>query len=143
MSLNGAYDDGNIFARILRGEMPCARIHEDAATLSIMDAFPQTRGHCLVIPKAKARNLLDLPPEAIGPLFLRVQQVAQAVKAALQPDGLVITQFNGAPGGQTVFHLHVHIIPRYEGVALHGHGQAPMAQQADLQALAAEIAAKL
>jgi len=143
MSLEGSYDESNVFARILRGDLPCARVHEDAAALTIMDAFPQSRGHCLIIPKRKARNLLELPPEEVGPLFERVQQVAKAVRAALDPDGLVITQFNGAPGGQTVFHLHVHVIPRYEGGALKGHGQAPPADAGELQALAAAIAANL
>lgn len=143
MSLTGAYDDNNIFAKILRGEMPAAKVQEDAEALVIMDVFPQSRGHCLIIPKARARNLLELAPEAAPALFARVQQVAKAVAAALKPDGIVITQFNGAPAGQTVFHLHVHVIPRYEGEALKGHGHAPMADMAALQALAAQIAAEL
>lgn len=143
MSLEGAYDPANVFARILRGEIPAARVAEDAQTLVIMDAFPQSRGHTLIIPKVEARNLLELPEAAVGPLFTRVRQVTAAVRKALQPDGIVVTQFNGAPAGQTVFHLHVHVIPRYEGENLKGHGQAPMADRAELEDLARRIAAEL
>jgi len=142
MSLRAPYDDQNVFARILRGELPAAAVHEDALALTIMDAFPQSRGHCLVIPKAPARTLMDLAPALVGPLFGRVQQVAGAVIAALEPDGVVVTQFNGAPAGQTVFHLHVHIIPRYAGEELKGHGGGA-AELQELQALAARISARL
>ena len=124
MSLDGTYDPGNIFAKILRGEMPAVRVFEDDDVLAFLDVFPQARGHTLVIPKhSTARNLLEETPEVIGPLMLGVQRVARAVRAALNPDGLMISQFNGAPAGQTVFHLHVHIIPRWDGVALGRHGQ--------------------
>lgn len=144
MSLDGTYDPGNIFAKILRREMPAARVFEDDHVLAFMDVFPQARGHTLVIPKhSTARNLLDEVPEVVGPLMLGVQRVAKAVRAALSPDGLVITQFNGAPAGQTVFHLHVHIIPRWEGVALGRHGAGGMADIDELKALAAQIAAKI
>ncbi len=143
MSLDGTYDAGNIFAKILRGEMPAVKVYEDDHVLAFMDVFPQARGHTLVIPKhSTARNFLDEAPEGIGPLMLGVQRVARAVRAALKPDGLVITQFNGAPAGQTVFHLHFHIIPRWDGVALGRHGQG-MADMDELKALAAEIAAKI
>ena len=143
MSLDGTYDAGNIFAKILRGEMPTVKVYEDDHVLAFMDVFPQARGHTLVIPKhSTARNFLDEAPEVIGPLMLGVQRVAQAVRAALNPDGLVITQFNGAPAGQTVFHLHFHIIPRWEGVALARHGQG-MADMDELKALAAQISAKI
>ncbi len=143
MSLDGTYDAGNIFAKILRGEMPAAKVFEDDDVLAFMDVFPQARGHVLVIPKrSTARNFLEEAPEVVGPLMLGVQRVAQAVRAALRPDGIVITQFNGAPAGQTVFHLHVHIIPRWEGVALGRHGEG-MADPAALQAVAAEIAAQI
>jgi histidine triad (HIT) family protein len=143
MSLQGPYDPTNVFARILRGELPMARIHEDAETLAFMDAFPQSRGHCLVIPKiGEARNLLDAAPEILGPLALSVQKVAQAVQAALRPDGIVITQFNGEAAGQTVYHLHVHIIPRWRGESLRPHG-AGMADPEDLKAVAARIAAEI
>lgn len=122
MTLHTAYDDGNIFAKILRGEMPSAKVYEDGGTLVIMDAFPQSRGHCLIIPRKPSTNLLSVSPKDIGRLFGTVQRVAQAVDKAMKPDGIVVTQFNGAPAGQTVFHTHVHVIPRYEGEALAGHG---------------------
>jgi len=143
MSLQGRYDPSNVFARILRGELPKALIFENAETLAFMDAFPQTQGHCLVIPKiGESRNLLDAPPEILGPLALTVQKVARAVQAALGPDGIVITQFNGEAAGQTVYHLHVHIIPRWKGDTLRPHG-AGMADPAELQAVAARIAAEI
>lgn len=144
MSLNGAYDDNNIFAKILRGELPAVKVYEDEVVLAFMDLFPQSRGHTLVMPKGvKARNLLELAPEKVGPLMQRVQKVARAVEQALKPDGIAIVQFNGAPAGQTVFHLHVHIIPRYEGAKLAGHGHANKADMAELQELAKQIAAAL
>jgi histidine triad (HIT) family protein len=143
MSLDGAYDPTNIFAKILRGEAPAAKVYEDDQICVFMDAFPQSPGHVLVIPKTPARNLLDAPPEMIFPLMSAVQRVATAVHTALAPDGIIVTQFNGASAGQTVFHLHVHIIPRYEGQALHGHGRTSMADMATLQAQAARIAAAL
>ena len=144
MSLDGTYDAGNIFAKILRGEMPAAKVFEDDHVFAFMDVFPQGRGHTLVIPKhSTARNLLDEAPEVIGPLMLGVQRVTKAVRAALKPDGLVITQFNGTAAGQTVFHLHVHIIPRWDGVALGRHGAGGMADMNELKVLAAEIAAKI
>ena len=143
MSLDGTYDPGNIFAKILRGEMPAVRVFENDDVLAFLDVFPQAQGHTLVIPKhSTARNLLDEVPEVIGPLMLGVQRVARAVRIALNPDGLMISQFNGAPAGQTVFHLHVHIIPRWEGVALGRHGQG-MADMDELKALAAQIAAEV
>ena len=144
MSLDGTYDPGNIFAKILRGEMPAARVFEDDHVVAFMDVFPQARGHTLVIPKhSTARNLLEEEPQILAPLMLGVQRVARAVRAALQPDGIVITQFNGAPAGQTVFHLHVHIIPRWDGQALGRHGAGGMADMDELKALAAQIAAKI
>ena len=143
MSLAGAYDPANIFAKILRGEMPCARVFEDELALAFMDVFPQTRGHTLVIPKLAARNILDFPADAFGPYMARVQRVARAVETALKPDGLSVVQLNGAPAGQTVFHFHFHVLPRWEGVAMKGHGKAGMGDMAALAALAAEIAAAL
>ena len=144
MSLAGAYDEANIFAKILRGEMPAARVFEDDVALAFMDVFPQTRGHTLIIPKGVgARNFLDFPTGLVGPYMERVQRVARAVEKALKPDGLTIMQLNGAAAGQTVFHLHFHVLPRFEGEAMKGHGKAPMAEMADLKALAAEIAAAL
>ena len=143
MSLDGDYDDGNIFARILKGEIPSARIWEDAHTLAIMDAFPQTRGHALVIHKtSRARNLLDAEPQVLGQLITTVQMVALAARAALKPDGLTVIQFNGASAGQTIFHLHFHVMPRWDAVALGAHGRG-QADPAELAALAHQIAAEI
>jgi len=138
MTLHSPYDDQNIFAKILRGEMPCAKVYEDGGTLVIMDAFPQSKGHCLIIPRKPSVNLLGVAAKDIGRLFGTVQRVAAAVNKALKPDGIVITQFNGAPAGQTVFHTHVHVIPRYDGQALGAHS-GTMADIADLQKLAEQI----
>jgi histidine triad (HIT) family protein len=144
MSLFGQYDDDNVFAKILRGELPCVRVFEDDVALAFMDLFPQARGHTLVVPKGvRARTLLDFPPDQLAPYFERVQRIARAVAHGLIADGLTIMQFNGAPGGQTVFHLHVHIIPRKEGVPLAGHGSGKKADIAELEAVAAQIAAAL
>ncbi|MDP3852947.1 HIT family protein [Phenylobacterium sp.] len=144
MSLDGTYDDGNIFAKILRGEAPCAKVFEDGEVFAFMDVFPQSRGHTLVIPKhSTARNLMDEDPQVLQPLILGVQRVTRAVRAALNPDGIMVSQFNGAPAGQTIFHLHFHIIPRWEGVALGRHGEGGMADPAELKALAEQIAAKI
>lgn len=144
MSLSGHYDDNNIFAKIIRGEVPAVKIYEDEAVLAFMDVFPQSKGHCLVISKtAKARNMLEIDAEALTAVMTIVQRVAKAMTVALKPDGFVITQFNGTPAGQTVFHLHVHIAPRYEGVALAGHGHNNMADMAELKVLAAQIASAL
>lgn len=144
MSLHGTYDPDNLFAKILRGEIPCVKVMEDDVALAFMDIFPQARGHTLVVPKnTTARNFLELPRDKIGPYLERVQRVAIAVEKALKPDGVVITQFNGAPAGQTIFHLHFHVIPRYEGVSLAGHGHSNKADTAELQALAAQIAAAM
>ena len=144
MSLHGAYDDDNVFAKILRGEIPCVQVFEDDVALAFMDVFPQSEGHTLVVPKSvRARNLLELPADRVGPYMERVHKIAGAVVAALKPDGLIVTQFNGASAGQTVFHLHVHLIPRYDGRPLAGHGQAGMADAAALQSIATRIAAAL
>jgi len=142
MSLDGVYDPNNIFAKILRGEAPCHRVFEDDVALAFLDVFPQAEGHTLVVPKVAARNLFDMPAAMIGPWMERVQTVAGAVRTALQPDGIIITQFNGAPAGQTVFHLHMHVIPRREGEALKRHAGV-MADPDALRALAARIAAAM
>ena len=144
MSLDGVYDDGNVFAKILRGEIPAARIVEDADTLALMDVFPQSRGHCLVISKtSRARNLLEIEPAALNAVMATVQRVARGVQAALKPDGILISQFNGAAAGQTIFHLHVHILPRWTGVELGRHGEGGMADMGELKALADQITDKL
>jgi len=143
MSLHGTYDPDNIFAKIIRGEIPAVKVFEDDQVLAFMDVFPQSRGHMLVISKtSQARNLLEAEAKTLGRLIGATQKAAAAVTAALKPDGVVITQFNGAAAGQTVFHLHFHVIPRYAGEALGRHGEA-MADVEDLKALAETIAAVL
>jgi histidine triad (HIT) family protein len=119
--MSAAYDPTNIFARILRGELPCHKVYEDDVALAFMDIMPRGDGHVLVIPKVAARGLLDMPAEALGPYMQRVQTVATAVKKAMGAEGLTLQQFNESAGGQVVFHLHFHILPRWEGVALRPH----------------------
>ncbi len=144
MSIDGVYDQGNIFAKVLRGEAPAAKVFEDGEVLAFMDLFPQSRGHTLVISKtSSARNLLDVAPQDLCVLMAGVQRVAKAVNAALKPDGIIVTQLNGAAAGQTVFHLHVHIIPRWKDVPMAGHGGPGMADPAELAALAKEIAKEI
>ena len=116
-----SYDDANVFARILRGELPSHRIYETDRVLAFMDVMPRGDGHALVIPKAKARNILDADPDELAELFKAVQIVARASKEAFDADGVTIQQFNESAGGQVVFHLHVHIIPRFDGVPLKPH----------------------
>ncbi|WP_274629168.1 HIT family protein [Arvimicrobium flavum] len=115
------YDDGNVFAKILRGEMPAYKLYEDGDTLAFMDIMPRGTGHCLVIPKAPSRNILDVTPESLAAVMNTVQRLARAVKKAFSADGVTVQQFNETAGGQIVFHLHVHILPRFEGVALRPH----------------------
>jgi histidine triad (HIT) family protein len=136
------YDDSNIFAKILRGEIPSVRVFEDETILVMMDIFPQSKGHTLVIPKAASRNLLDADPAALSAAVAYLPRLARAVKAATGADGVRLMQFNEAPAGQTVFHLHFHLIPMYEGVELGRHGGAK-ADDAELRELAAAIAAQL
>jgi len=115
------YDPSNVFAKILRGELPCEKVYEDEQTLAFMDIMPRADGHVLVIPKVEARTILDIDPADLGRLMASVQKVARAVKAGMGADGLTIQQFNESAGGQVVFHLHVHVLPRHEGVALRPH----------------------
>jgi histidine triad (HIT) family protein len=136
------YDPSNIFGKILRGEIPAHKVYEDETALVMMDIFPQSRGHALVIPKAASRNLLDADPAALVSVIPLVQRVANAVKAATGADGIRLAQFNEAPAGQTVFHLHFHVIPVYEGVPLGAHGGGK-ADDAELAALAKDIGSKL
>lgn len=143
MSLNEKYDDGNIFAKIISGDIPSAKVHEDDDTLIFMDAFPQSRGHTLVISKAsRAVNLLDVEVDVLSRLMARAQETARAIRAALNPDGIRLVQFNGAPAGQSIFHLHFHLIPVFEGEPLGAHGGG-QAQMSDLEALAEKIRAEL
>jgi len=137
-----AYDPDNIFGKILKGEIPSHKVFEDDDTLAFMDVMPQSRGHTLVIPKSGSRNLLDADPQVLANLIQKTQRVARAVMSAMQADGLRIVQFNEAPAGQTVFHLHFHIIPIYDGVPLKPH-TGEMADGAELAALAEKIRAAL
>ena len=137
-----SYDPNNVFAKILRGELPCHRVYEDERTLAFMDVMPRADGHTLVIPKSPARTILDINPDDLAATMVAVQRVAQAVKAAMRADGLTIQQFNESAGGQVVFHLHVHVLPRWDGVPLRPHtGQ--MADAAILREHAARIAAAI
>ena len=110
-----AYDDANVFAKILRGEIPCIKVFEDEHTLAFMDIMPGVDGHTLVIPKARARNILDCPADDLAAVIATVQRIAVAAKTAFLADGITIQQFNEAAGGQEVFHLHFHVMPRQMG----------------------------
>ena len=123
------YDANNIFAKILKGEIPCHKIFEDEHTLAFMDVMPQVDGHCLVIPKQGSRNLLDAELSTLTPLMATVQKVARAAKAAFNADGLQVRQYNEPAAGQTVFHLHFHILPLNEGQSIRPH-TGKMADQA-------------
>ena len=131
-----AYDTRNIFARILRGEIPAHKIYEDEHTFSFMDVMPQSDGHALVIPKAPAENVFELAPEALSATILTTQRVARAVKKAFDPPGVMLVQLNGAGAGQSVFHIHFHIVPRYEGIDLRFHAR----EMADPKVLAEHAA---
>lgn len=143
MSLDGQYDDQNIFAKIIQGELPCVKVFENDDIIAFMDIFPQSRGHTLVVPKEPARNLLDLSQEAAQNAIPHVQHVARAVNKALKPDGIIVTQFNGAPAGQSVFHIHFHIIPKWEDQALGSHADSGQADPETLEPLAEMIRAAL
>ena len=146
MSLHGQYDEQNIFAKIIRGEAPCYKLYEDEDVLAFLDLFPQSYGHCLVIPKnAPARNILEIDDANLAKVMAVVRKLTQAVVDELEPAGVQVAQFNGAPAGQTVFHLHVHIVPRWDGQAagFATHGQGAFADADALGALADEIRAQL
>ncbi|RFU47375.1 HIT family protein [Paraburkholderia sp. DHOC27] len=132
------YDDSNPFARILRGELPCIKVAETDTTLAFMDLMPQADGHVLVVPKESAAEIFELSDAAIVASIRMTQRIATAVRAALNPDGVFIGQFNGAAAGQTVPHVHFHVIPRWEGVALRLHARE-IAAQATLENLARRI----
>ena len=136
------YDPANIFAKILAGEIPAHKVYEDDIALVMMDIFPQARGHVLVIPKAASRNLLDAEPSTLAAIMPLIQRVAIALKATTKADGIRLMQFNEAPAGQTVFHLHFHLIPAYEDQEMASHGTGK-AEDAELAALAKTIAAEL
>ncbi len=143
MSLAAQYDPANIFAKILAGDIPSVKVYEDERTLSFMDVFPQSKGHTLVIPKVPACNLFDIPADDLKDLIAKTQMIGRAVRDALLPDGIRISQFNGEAGGQTVFHIHFHIIPVWEGVTERPHAAGKMADMKDLNDIAAQIKAKL
>jgi len=113
-----AYDQSNIFAKILRGELPCHKIYEDDKTFAFLDIMPRAPGHALVLPKAPARNLLDVAPDDLAAVIKLAQKIAKVSVQAFGADGVTIQQFNESAGGQVVFHLHVHVIPRKEGIAM-------------------------
>jgi histidine triad (HIT) family protein len=136
------YDPNNIFAKILRGEIPAHKVYEDAHTLAFMDIMPQSEGHTLVIPKEPAVNVFDLSPAMAAHLIQTTQTVARAVKKALNAPGVMLMQLNGADAGQTVFHIHVHIIPRWNGLDMKFHARG-MADPATLKAHADKIRAAL
>ena len=137
-----AYDENNIFAQILRGEVDAFHVYENDNCLAFLDVMPQSDGHTLVLPKAPAENLFDLEPSIAGALFQSTQMVARAVRAAFKPDGIVVTQFNGSAAGQSVFHIHMHIIPRYANTDLRRHARR-MADTAILEDHAERIRAAL
>lgn len=137
-----AYDDDNIFAKILRGELPAHRVFEDENTVAIMDIMPRTDGHTLVLPKTPSRNLLDIELADYANLGATVQRLAQALMGAFDADGITIQQFNEPAGGQVVFHTHVHVIPRFEGVPLGPHS-GKMEDESKLAANAERIRAAL
>ena len=136
------YDPDNIFGKILRGEIPAHKVYEDEHSLAFMDVMPQGEGHTLVIPKAPSRGLLDAEPQTLAALIATVQRVGRAVKAAFDADGLTLFQYNEPAAGQTVFHLHFHLVPRYDGVPLKRH-EGGMADNAVLAEHAARIRAAL
>jgi histidine triad (HIT) family protein len=137
-----AYDSNNIFARILRGEIPAVKVYEDASTLAFMDVMPQADGHVLVIPKEEAENIFDLSPAGGAAMMATTQKVAKAVKTGLNTPGLMIAQLNGAPAGQSVFHVHFHIIPRIGGADIRLHARQMEAPE-KLKAIAEKIKAAL
>ena len=137
-----AYDPNNVFAKILRGEIPCVKVFEDDKTLAFMDVMPQTEGHVLVIPKEAAENILTLSPEGAAAMMATTQKVAKAVKKGLEAPGVMLAMLNGAPAGQSVFHVHFHVIPRAHGVDLGLHARA-MVDPKSLEPIAAKIRSAL
>ncbi|WP_281688618.1 HIT family protein [Pseudomonas citronellolis] len=137
MSLQGTYDPQNIFAQIIRGDAPCYKLYEDDDVLAFLDLFPQSHGHALVVPKrSAARNILEVDPDALCKVMGVVQRLTRVIVEELNPDGVQVAQFNGAPAGQTVFHIHVHIVPRYagQGLGIHATQKADPAELEQLQA---------
>ena len=137
-----AYDNNNIFAKILRGEIPAVKVFEDSKTLAFMDVMPEADGHVLVIPKEPAEDMLSVSPDGLAAMMATVQRVAKATDKALAPGGILIKQYNRAAAGQSVFHIHFHIVPRWEGLAVAPHGKA-MVDAARLEPIAAKIRSAL
>ena len=137
-----AYDSNNVFAKILRGEIPCAKVYEDDKTLAFMDVMPQADGHVLVIPKEAAENIFELSPAGAAALMITTQKVAKAVKKGLNTPGIMVAQLNGAPAGQSVFHAHFHIIPRSGGADFRLHARE-VEKPEKLKAVAEKIKAAL
>src|SRR5437764_14474711 len=133
-----SYDPNNIFAKILRGELPCHKVYEDDNALAFLDIMPRAPGHALVLPKAPARNLLDISPEDLAHVHQVAQKIAKAAMSAFSADGITIQQFNEGAGGQVVFHLHVHVIPRKQGLPM-----KPPASEKEKPDVLAEQAKKL
>jgi len=136
------YDDNNIFAKILRGETPCVKVYEDGKTLAFMDVMPESEGHVLVIPREAAQDILDLSAEGLAAMMATVQRVARAVDKALTPDGIQLRQYTRAAAGQTIFHVHFHVLPLWEGARLAPHGKV-MVEAAKLEPIAAKIRSAL
>lgn len=137
-----SYDPNNIFAKILRGELPCMKLYEDAHTLAFLDIMPSVEGHALIIPKEPAEGILDLSPEGAAALIRTTQKIARAVKAALDAPGIMLVQLNGAAAGQSIPHIHFHVLPRFEGLDLKLHGRA-MVKPETLEPIAAKIRSAL
>ncbi|UUC51795.1 HIT family protein [Pseudomonas citronellolis] len=143
MSLQGTYDAQNIFAQIIRGDAPCYKLYEDDDVLAFLDLFPQSHGHALVVPKrSAARNILEVDSDALCKVMGVVQRLTRVIVEELNPDGVQVAQFNGAPAGQTVFHIHVHIVPRYAGQGLGIHA-AQKADPAELEQLQARLVRRI
>jgi histidine triad (HIT) family protein len=141
--MTNTYDANNVFARILRAELPCHKVLEDEHTLAFMDVMPRGPGHCLVIPKAPSRTIGDISDESYANLALTVKRVANALTKAFNADGVSIHQFNEAAGGQEVFHLHVHVIPRFTGVELQGVTMRPQIDAVENAEILAANATKI
>ena len=137
-----SYDNSNVFARILRGELPCEKVYEDDGALAVMDIAPRSKGHVLIIPKKTSRNLLDADPDALASALAAARKIANAQMKAFKADGVMLMQFSEAPAGQTVFHLHFHVIPRYANKALKPP-EGPMESSEKLAADAALLRAAL
>lgn len=137
-----AYDPDNIFAKIIRGEVPCFKVYEDNSTIAFLDIMPQAEGHTLVIPKEHAETIFDLSPDSAAALITTTQKVAAAVKQVTKSPGIMLAQLNGAAAGQSVFHIHFHIIPRSGGIDLNLHAR-DKADFDKLKSLAAKISAAL